>query len=108
MSYQSMVAMASSPSLQTRCAAAAAQVGLRENPVVWVQQVIWRIVAEDPAWADAWDAATAIPNPNVNPDTGQRNDVISDDMILTVVSPMIVLPEQQEGAEGDGSQGAVG
>lgn len=85
MSYASIAAMATSGSLQNRVAACAATQDLGGLPAPqWAAGNLLAIVAQ-PGWADAWDAAVAAQNPNVNPDTGYRNDVITDAMILSGV-----------------------
>lgn len=89
MSYLSIVSMASSQTLIARVAAAAADEG-QADPLTWAQANIWAIVAADTSWATNWDSAVAAPNVNANPDTGMRNDVISDAMILAVVQPMVI------------------
>lgn len=91
MSYQSIVEMAGSQSLQGRIAAAAADEG-EADPVTWTQRNIWAIVAADSGWATAWDYARDTATPDVNPDTGARPGVINDSMILAVVQPMIGQP----------------
>jgi hypothetical protein len=87
-SYLSIVEMAGSPSLQTRVIAAVAEEGYAGDPREFVTTNIWAIVAKGD-WDAAWDSARAENNPNVNPDTGARNDVITDGMILTVIQPMV-------------------
>lgn len=89
MSYQSIVEMVASNGLRARIAAAAADEGYPEDPVVWATQNVWHVVSEDSGWVAAWDSARANPSNNANPDTGVRDDVITDAMILTVVQPMI-------------------
>ena len=88
MSYQSIVEMAGSQSLQGRIAAAAADEG-QADPVSWTQRNIWAIVAADSSWADAWDYAQDNSSLDDNPDTGARPGVINDQMILTVVQAAI-------------------
>lgn len=91
MTYNSINAMASSQSLIARVAAAAAAEGYTGNTVQWAQANIWQIVAL-PGWADAWDYALGNRNINFNPDTGIRDDVINDSMILAAVQPLIAPP----------------
>lgn len=105
MSYQSMVAMAASQSLITRCTAAAAAAGLRQPPLPWVQQNIWRIVATG-GWDQRWDDAIATQSADVNPDTGMRSDVITDDMIRAAVAPLV--DEAQAPAPESGDSGTAG
>lgn len=90
MSYTSIVAMANSNSLRERIVAAAADEGLDQDPVQWVHANIWKIVSAGSDWQTNWDYAAAQANVNANPDTGARNDVITDAMILAVVQPMVV------------------
>lgn len=89
MSYRSIVEMASSQSLIARIAACAAQEGVETNPLTWAQDNIWKVAAS-PGWADQWSYAVDTATVNVNPDTGARNDVITDGNILSVVQPMII------------------
>lgn len=91
MSYQSIVEMAGSQSLQGRVAAAAADEG-EADPVTWTQRNIWAIVAADAGWAAAWDYARDQATLDDNPDTGARPGVINDAMILAVVQPMVQTP----------------
>lgn len=91
MSYQSIVEMAGSLSLQARVAAAAADEG-QSDPTAWVTTNIWRIVAADQGWSDAWDYARDNATLDNNPDTGIRPGVINDAMILAVVQPMLQTP----------------
>lgn len=86
-SYNAIILIAGSPSLTTRVAAAAASEGALD-PVRWAQDHIWALAAE-PGWADAWLSAIAAYNVNVNPDTGQRDDVITDAMILGAVQAIM-------------------
>jgi hypothetical protein len=92
MAYQSIVEMTSSLALQRRVAAAAADEGYVGDPVIWAQQNIWHVVSADAGWVAAWDSARASSSDNYNPDTGARDDVITDPMILAVVQPMIAAP----------------
>lgn len=91
MAYISIVAMAGSPSLAARIAASAADEG-QSDPVGWTTSNIWRIVAADQGWADAWDYAVANATDDDNPDTGKRPGVINDAMILAVVQPLVQTP----------------
>lgn len=83
MAYSSIVEMATSYSLISRVAAAAAQEG-EQDPMTWAQQNAWEVAAQ-PGWADSWDYAKDTATVNQNPDTGARNDVISDQQILGAV-----------------------
>lgn len=91
MSYQSIVAMTSSSSLEGRIAACAADEGLPTDPLQWARQQMWDVVSADAGWVQAWDYARAADNAaDFNPDTGARSDVIDDEMILAVVQPMVL------------------
>jgi hypothetical protein len=85
--YNAIVAIAGSSSLADRVAAAAAQEGATE-PVQWAHSHIW-LLASEPGWADAWLSALTGYTINVNPDTGQRDDVITDGMILGAVQSLM-------------------
>lgn len=90
MTYSSIVEMTNSQGLLARIAAAAADEGLQgSNPLVWAQQNIWAVVSSDAGWVAAWDSARANASDNWNRDTGARDDVITDAMILTVVQPLV-------------------
>lgn len=89
MSYQSIVEMVASSGLRARVAASAASEGYPDDPVVFAQQNMWSIVATSADWVAAWDSATANASENWNPDTGVRDDVVTDQMILSVVQPLI-------------------
>ena len=89
MSYASIVDMSQSAALRARVAACAADEGLQGDPTVWAASHIWEIVASDAGWVQAWDSAVASSSVNYNPDTGARDDVITDAMILSVVQPLI-------------------
>jgi hypothetical protein len=96
MTYRSIVEMSGSASLIERVAACAAEEGYDSNPVTFAQQNIWQIIAAG-NWDAQWDSAKASETVNVNPDTGARDDVITDQMILSVVQPMITPPEAPAG-----------
>jgi hypothetical protein len=85
--YSSIVEMVHSQTLTARVAAAAAEEGATE-PDTWARANMWAIVAAG-NWDEQWDSAKAAWSPNVNPDTGARNDVITDAMILSVIQPML-------------------
>lgn len=87
MSYNTIIAMAGSPSLTSRIAAAAAQEG-SDDPVRWAQSHAWA-TASSPGWEAAWESALDTFTLNANPDTGQRNDVITDGMILAAVQAIM-------------------
>lgn len=87
MSYRSIMTMASSQSLRTRVAACAAEQGA-DNAVQWTEQHIIKLCTS-PGWREAWAYAVDTYQINLNPDTGVRDDVISDTMILAAVQPII-------------------
>ncbi len=89
MAYASIVEMVGSSSLTARVAACAADEGYVGNPAEWARQNMWA-VASTADWTAAWDSAQATASTNHNPDTGARDDVITDGMILAVVQPMIL------------------
>lgn len=83
MSYNTIVAMAQSQSLIARVAACAAEQG-NSQPQAWAANNILPLVATAGAGLQtAWDSAST--DPNANPDTGKRTDIITDAMILTAV-----------------------
>jgi len=88
MSYLSIVEMVGSQSLQSRVTAAVAKEKYKGDALEFTRTYIWQIVA-DGNWDAAWDSAVAGTTVNVNPDTGMRNDVITDGMILAVVQPLV-------------------
>lgn len=83
MSYLSVVEMAGSASLLARITACASGEG-QADPQSWAQSNIWKLCAT-PDWDDAWAYAKDTQNVNQNPDTGARDDVINDQMILSAV-----------------------
>lgn len=85
--FQAIIEMAGSPSLLDRVAACAAQEGV-ENPRQWVYDNAWKLVSHDTSWAADWQYAVDTASANVNPDTGKRDDVISETKILAVVQPL--------------------
>jgi hypothetical protein len=87
MAYSDVVEMSVNASLRERVAAAAAGEKIAD-PIQWAADNMWHI-ASSPGWADAWDYAEDTKNENVNQDTGQRTDVISDAMILSSVQARI-------------------
>lgn len=96
MSYNTIVAMANSQSLIARVAACAAEQG-NTSPQSWAGNNILPLVATaGAALQNAWEGAAA--DPNANPDTGKRTDVITDAMILSAV-------QARKTAQGAGNQG---
>jgi len=92
---QSIVEMSASQSLLNRVAASAAQQGV-PNPRAWVLDNSWRIVSYVGEWAQLWEYYTVAPQftENVNPDTGARSDVITDEHITAVIDAL--KPEAKE------------
>jgi hypothetical protein len=89
MSYTAIVEMTRSVGLLLRIAACAADEGLPGDAQLWAQQNVWAVVTTGSDWSAAWDSAKANGSDNFNPDTGARDDVITDGMILSVVQPMV-------------------
>jgi hypothetical protein len=85
--YNIVVTMVASTSLTTRCAAAASGEGV-QVPLVWAQENAWEL-ASSPGWSEAWKSALDGMTVNVNPDTGIRDDVITDGMILSAVQTLL-------------------
>lgn len=87
MSYSSIVEMANSGSLRSRITACVAAEGI-DNPEAWTGSNIWKICQQigDTDWAYAVSTATV----NVNPDTGARDDVVSDQDILSAIQALQV------------------
>lgn len=95
MTYNTVTAMANSQSLIRRVAACAAELG-NTTPTVWAGQNILILVATaDASLQTTWDSAAN--DPNGNPDTGFRTDIITDAMINTAVSN---LKAKQLGTQG--------
>ena len=94
MSYMTVMDTANSFSLQQRvqaCAAeqaAAADVDLPGGVAAWVLNNMLTLAASS-GWADKWAYAKGAETVNVNPDTGARNDVITDEDILAAVQPLV-------------------
>jgi hypothetical protein len=88
MAYRNIVQMAGSQSLIQRIAAAAAMED-KNDALSWASQNIWRLAAS-PGWDTAWEGAEQQSNrTKFNPDTGMRDDVITDAMILAAVQSLI-------------------
>jgi hypothetical protein len=87
MSYNTVVVMVSSMSLTTRCAAAASGEGV-DGPLLWAQEHAWEL-ASSPGWSEAWKSAQDGATTTNNPDIGQRDDVITDGMILAAVQGLL-------------------
>lgn len=86
MTYSDIAAMARDNSLRDRIAACAATEGVIDpHPTTWADQHQWQIAAS-PGWGDAWAHATAseVTSP------GSNEGVITDQMILAAVQPLVV------------------
>lgn len=88
MSLGVIVEMANSTALRDRIAACAAQEGIAD-PVAWASQRMWEFAAQA-GWADSWAYAVQNYNKNQNPETGARDDVITDQTILSAVQALNV------------------
>lgn len=92
MSYSSSADMARSQGLVARVTAAAGEQGA-QYPQQWAMEHIWTITTHSD-WVSAWEYAKATETINQNPDTGARNDVITDGMILAAVQAQIAVTPQ--------------
>lgn len=92
MTYAAIVEIAQSGSLYSRVVACVAGQDI-DNPHQWTQDHMWQLAAQ-PGWADDWKYAKDTGNVNVNPDTGARDDVISDDKILAAVQSLKSQPAE--------------
>jgi hypothetical protein len=90
MTYNAIADMARNESLQLRLTASAAQEGLY-NPMMWVGQYVWNLVAQ-PGWPEAFAYAQATRDPEdvgwVDP--GRDEGVITDSMILSAVQALLI------------------
>lgn len=87
MSYNTIVAMAESQSLINRIAACAAEQEI-PSPRQWAGNNVLALVAAAPeSLQTAWDSA--VDDDNANPDTGRRDDVITDAAILGAVQQRV-------------------
>lgn len=77
--YRSIVEMSSSTSLMDRVVACLATFGELSPREALASRS--HIIAATPGWAEAWKFAVDNYNINQNPDTGARDDVITDEMI---------------------------
>lgn len=87
MTYNSVIEMAENLTLRTKFVAAAAGEG-QADPEVWAIGHRWEL-ASSPGWAASWDSAKAGMTINQNPNLGERDDVITDAMILAAVQALI-------------------
>lgn len=95
--YRAINEMSVSPSLLDRITACCATKGI-PNPrdVAYTNAYLW---AATEGWADAWAYAVDNYSMNFNPDTGVRDDVISDAMIEAAVDAFY-QPQTIVGADG--------
>lgn len=87
MAYSDVVEMANDEDLRARCIAAVAQQG-EPSPEGWVANNMWHLAAS-PGWAEDWAYAKDTYTVNLNPNLGQRGDVIDDNQILASVQARI-------------------
>lgn len=87
MTYNTIVTIATSETLLNRVAAAAAAEG-EPGPHDWAYTHQW-VLAAQPGWDTAWESAQSTMTVNDNPDLGERDDVITDGMILASVQSII-------------------
>ncbi len=87
MAYNDVVQIAQDEAIYERIVAASAAERVT-NPVQWARENVWHLAAS-PGWADAWAYAKDTATVNVNPNTGERDDVITDQMILSAVQQRI-------------------
>lgn len=92
MAYHHILQMAQSGSLRDRVMGCAAQEN-HGDPRGFVDRNIMKIV-KDPAWVTEWEKAINKYDPRFNPDTGARPDVITDEMILSVIQPLVLAETQ--------------
>ena len=83
MSYATHAAMSQSSSLRGRMTACAAQEQV-SDPQKWVTRMCWTIPGSD--WVAAWDYAE---NTNPGADHGANPAVITDQMMLSAIQPMV-------------------
>ena len=89
--YNTIMNMSKSIGLKNRLTGAAAQEG-RADAQIWVDQNIWSLINSS-EWVSAWEYAEDTKTVNVNQDTGARDDVINDGMILASVQATIAAAE---------------
>lgn len=101
MTYQTIMDMANSHSLQQRMQAAvakeasAAGVTLPEGVAAWVLNNILTITAVS-GWDQKWEYYDVNYTPIYNPDIGARPDVVTDEDILGAVQPRILALKPAE------------
>lgn len=96
--YRAITEMSTSPSLLDRIAACLATRGAA-NPRDVATSNAWRFAAT-PGWGETWQGAVDAYNINQNPDTGARNDVITDAMIEEAVGA-VYGPQERTGEDGN-------
>ena len=87
MAYSSIVEMANDNDLRQRCIAAVAEQGV-DQPDGWVANNMWHLAATT-GWAADWEYAKDTYTINLNPNLGQRGDVIDDAQIEAAVQGRI-------------------
>lgn len=87
MTYNALHDMKESRGLYNRIVSAAALEGI-DTPDTWAMNNMWPIIAR-PDWIDSWAYGEQTKTINHNPDTGERDDVISDAMVLAAVQARI-------------------
>ena len=87
MALSTVSEMRNSIGLQQRIMAAAAQQGVAQ-PETWVGQNLWRLISTQ-SWVDAYEYAENTKTRNHNKDTGDRDDVINDQMIEDAVEAIL-------------------
>lgn len=101
MTYQTIMDMANSHSLQQRMQAAAAKeaatagVTLPGGVAGWVLDNILAIAATS-GWDQKWEYYDVNYTPIYNPDEGARPDVVTDEDILTAVQPLVLALKPAE------------
>lgn len=88
MSYQTVTDMHANAALFNRLTGCAAQEAVSGDPAAWVAEHIWVLISHTD-WIDAWAYAEDTKTVNQNQDTGMRDDVINDAMILSAVQAAV-------------------
>lgn len=97
--YSTVMNMSKSVGLKNRLIGAAALEG-RADANIWVEQNLFSLI-NDTSWVTAWEYAEDTKTVNVNPDTGARDDVINDSMILAAVQATIEATKSVETTPGN-------
>lgn len=90
MSYLAISQMQQNPPLRSRITACCAQEGAAD-PEQTAHDIMWAVCAS-PGWGEAWDYAVAVAiqaGPQNATDPGMDPAVITDEMILSAVQPLI-------------------